>query len=340
MPTVFVYEFCCAFGVGREPTDPAHSLYREGAAMRDALVADFQLIPGMSVTTLELPAGVKSDREAFRERAKRCDWTLVIAPEIGGMLAERCRWVREVNGKLLGPSVEAVELTADKHALSKVWDAAKVRTPRTRLWAEWLLEPPRYPVVCKPIDGAGSSTTFLVPDAEHLPKCLVAAEAEGYTEDRLLLQDLVEGLAVSVSFLIGPSKAVPLAPAFQLLSTEGRFRYQGGALPIRPNLAERAVRVARQAIGCVEGLLGYVGVDLILGAATDGSADYAIEINPRLTTSYVGLRELCDGNLAEAMLVAATGGVIEEPGWKPGRVHFLPDGRLTHDPTPGAVYEG
>ncbi len=340
MPSVFVYEFCCAFGVGRDPTDPAHLLYREGVAMRDAIVADLQLIPGVTVTTLELPFGVKSDRDAFRDRAKKCDWTLVIAPEISGVLAERCRWAREVNGKLLGPSVAAVELTSDKLALSKVWDAAKVPTPRTRLWSEWLLEPPRYPVVCKPIDGAGSSTTFLVPDAEHLPKCLVAAEKEGYTEDRLLLQDLVEGLAVSVSFLIGPTQVTPLTPAFQLLSTEGRFRYQGGALPIRSDLAGRAVRLARQAIGCVEGLLGYVGVDLILGADPNGAADYAIEINPRLTTSYVGLRELCESNLAEAMLVAASGGAIEEPRWKPGRVHFLPDGRMLHDPTPGAVYEG
>ncbi len=340
MPSVFVYEFCCAFGVGRDESDPAHLLYREGAAMRDAVVADLQLIPGVSVTTLELPAGVKSDRDAFRERAKKCDWTLVIAPELSGMLAERCRWVREVNGKLLGPSVEAVELAADKLALSKAWDAAKVPTPRTRLWSEWLLEPPRYPVVCKPIDGAGSSTTFLVPDVEHLPTCLAAAEKEGYTEDRLLLQDLVEGLAVSVAFIIGPSQVVSLEPAFQLLSTDGRFRYQGGALPIRADLAGRALRLAKQALGCVDGLLGYVGVDVILGNAGNGSADYAIEINPRLTTSYVGLRELCKSNLAETMLVAAGGGEVEPPRWKPGRVQFYPDGRLNFDPTPGAMYEG
>ena len=50
------------------------------------------------------------------------------------------------------------------------------------------------------------------------------------------------------------------------------------------------------------GLSGYVGVDVVLG--NDGR-DWAIEINPRLTTSYVGLRALAGFNLAEAMLAVA-----------------------------------
>ena len=127
---------------------------------------------------------------------------------------------------------------------------------------------------------------------------------------------------------------MPLLPTFQLLSSDGRFRYEGGELPIPPDLAERAITLGRQAIGCVPGLLGYVGVDLILGDAADGSEDYAIEINPRLTTSYVGLRELADFNLAEAMLRVVNGEPVE-PRWKPGRVRFRPDGSVSVDPTPG-----
>ena len=42
MTTVFVYEYCCALGLGRDPSDPAHSLYREGRAMRDAVAEDFR----------------------------------------------------------------------------------------------------------------------------------------------------------------------------------------------------------------------------------------------------------------------------------------------------------
>ena len=53
--------------------------------------------------------------------------------------------------------------------------------------------------------------------------------------------------------------------------------------------------------------VGYVGVDLVLGREPDGSEDVVIEINPRLTTSYVGLRAAARTNLAEAMWQVAQG---------------------------------
>ena len=142
---------------------------------------------------------------------------------------------------------------------------------------------------------------------------------------RLMCQQVVPGRAASVAFLVGPSQTVPLLPTFQHLSDDGRFRYLGGELPIPPALAERSVTLGRRAVGCVPGLRGYVGVDLVLGDAADGSQDYAIEINPRLTTSYVGLRALAETNLAGAMLDVCAGRPVEVR-WKPGRVMFTPDG--------------
>jgi predicted ATP-grasp superfamily ATP-dependent carboligase len=64
--------------------------------------------------------------------------------------------------------------------------------------------------------------------------------------------------------------------------------------------------MAIRALQTLGDLCGYVGVDLVLGR--DGeSEDTVIEINPRLTTSYVGLRAASRGNLAQAMLDAAIG---------------------------------
>jgi predicted ATP-grasp superfamily ATP-dependent carboligase len=140
----------------------------------------------------------------------------------------------------------------------------------------------------------------------------------------MIAQAYVPGFAASVAFLIGPSQLLPLVPCQQLLSNDGRFHYRGGRLPIRPDLAERAVRIATAAVTGVPGLSGYVGVDVVLGEGRD----WAIEINPRLTTSYVGLRALAKFNLAEAMLAAMTGDALPRLEWRQGEVEFTPDGRI------------
>jgi hypothetical protein len=131
-----------------------------------------------------------------------------------------------------------------------------------------------------------------------------------------------------LSFLIGGEQIEPLLPASQELTDDGRFRYQGGVLPLPPPLSDRAVRLATQAIYPVSGLRGYVGVDMILGKSADGTEDQVIEINPRMTTSYVGLRALAKTNLAEAMIQIAEGKRIEPVNWKTGKLLFRPDGRV------------
>ena len=111
-------------------------------------------------------------------------------------------------------------------------------------------------------------------------------------------------------------------PARQLLSDDGRFHYRGGELPLVADLAERAVRLSRAGLDAVPGLRGYVGVDLVLGNAADGSEDRLIEINPRLTTSYLGLRKLARFNLLQALLDVVQGRSVELQ-WNAGTVHFL-----------------
>jgi predicted ATP-grasp superfamily ATP-dependent carboligase len=75
-------------------------------------------------------------------------------------------------------------------------------------------------------------------------------------------------------------------------------------------------------------LAGYVGVDVVLGDTEDGSQDQAIEINPRLTTSYIGLRRLARDNLAEALLALMAGQHVPSPRWHAGSVRFWPDGMV------------
>ena len=98
-----------------------------------------------------------------------------------------------------------------------------------------------------------------------------------------------------------------LPPCWQRLSADGRFSYRGGAVIREKELANRATALAAQALAAMPPALGYVGVDLVLGDDPDGADDVVIEINPRLTTSYVGLRRAVVENLAGAMIHVGDG---------------------------------
>lgn len=310
---VLAYEYCYCAGPTAGVTA---SMRAEGAAMLTAVLADLRAVPGVTATPFTLTSSIAEDA-TFRDAARAADAVLVIAPEIGGILEQRCRWAQESGAELLGSSPAAVRLTADKLALAAHFTANGVPMPPT--WAfdevpDW----PR-PAVVKPRDGAGSQDVRLCRERPAKPP--VAGE--------LIVQPRVPGRAASAAFLVGPAGVFGLPPAWQLLSDDGQFRYLGGELPLPADLAVRAERLARRAVECVPGLRGYVGVDLVLG--DDINSDVAIELNPRLTTSYVGLRALSEGNLAAALL-AVVRGEIPEVRWRSGSVRFTPDGAITRLP--------
>jgi predicted ATP-grasp superfamily ATP-dependent carboligase len=143
-------------------------------------------------------------------------------------------------------------------------------------------------------------------------------------------------LPASVAFLCGPGVVCPLAPCEQRLSHDGRFSYLGGRLPLAPELADRAVGLGRRALGALPSALGYVGIDLVLGADPAGAADYVIEVNPRLTTSYVGLRAASRTNLAAALLASAAGEAVKVE-FAPSPLEFAADGKTAPSLSSGSA---
>ena len=63
---------------------------------------------------------------------------------------------------------------------------------------------------------------------------------------------------------------------------------------------QRFETIARKIAKMLPDAAGYLGVDVIIDAENDRI--YVIEINPRLTTSYVGLREAIAHNPAKIIL--------------------------------------
>ena len=80
-----------------------------------------------------------------------------------------------------------------------------------------------------------------------------------------------------------------------------------GEVPWDHPLKDEAMQVAKKAVESIEGLKGYVGVDLILADEV-----YLLEINSRLTTPYVALRNITDFNLGLAIINSIYGHLPEE----------------------------
>jgi predicted ATP-grasp superfamily ATP-dependent carboligase len=306
---VFLYEWATGGGLIDVPRGWPASLVREGAAMLGALAADFTRIDGCRVSVLRdvrvlelaLPGCNIVDvisntdhHDEFERLAAAADATILIAPEFDRILWRAARRVVAAGGKLASPSPDFIRIATDKQQTCDALAAAGVRVP-----AGVLLQPEdslpaefTYPAVVKPNDGAGSQDTYLVSGPhDSVPAYAWPRRCEAF----------IPGMAASVAFLCGAGGRVPLIPCRQRLSYDGRFRYLGGELPLAAGLAERAKRLADRALAALPPATGYVGVDLVLGRDPNGCEDAVIEINPRLTTSYVGLRAAAKSNLADAM---------------------------------------
>jgi hypothetical protein len=338
---VFVYEHIAGGGMADE-TMPM-SLRVEGMAMLSAVIADLADIPGLSVTTTlderlvdQRPAGAQVTlvrpgelNSMLEQQAGRCDVTIVIAPELEGLLAGLVQRLETVGITTAGSTSAAVALTTDKLETARRLTAAGVPTIPTERLAEPITPPADadLPVVLKPRRGAGSAHTYLITEAAALRPCLNQAREEGLT-DEVIRQPFCPGLATSIALLVGPNQTLSLRPTTQRLSNDGRFRYHGGDMPLAPEMDQRAIALGRRAVAAIDGLRGYVGIDMILGDAADGSEDVVVEINPRMTTSYVGHRSMTPENVAEMWLEIAAGVEVEPPEMYNHSVRFTCDGRV------------
>ncbi len=93
----------------------------------------------------------------------------------------------------------------------------------------------------------------------------------------------------------------------------------------------RATALATRALNSLPPIIGYVGVDMVLSERSTAHNDYVIEVNPRLTTSYVGLRAIAQTNLAQHMLAIAAG-TADLPQFVDAAVEFDADGTVRWSP--------
>jgi len=320
-PNILIHEYIS--GGGWPDHKLPEKLMAEGLSMLRTILADFRDWGKATVTTtrdhrltaFSLPADRVVDLdssdhyETLKQLTKECTAALIIAPESGGILERLSLLMEQQRVQLLGSSPGSIARAANKWDCYRLFHQAGLATPDT--WCVSIknaiktAEEIGYPLVLKPIDGVGCEGVGLINDTASL---LLALEKHSCYKDHLLLQRYIKGHHVSVSLLIAEDAITCLSLNKQSIQIGSSFSYQGGEIPFICGRQKEAFDLAKRAATLLHGLKGYVGVDMLI---TDKGC-YLIEINPRLTTSYTGLRKVVNINLAGAIWDASIEGILPQ----------------------------
>jgi len=298
------------------PLEPGQgSLADEGFAMLAAVARDLASEPDVSVTAAvhsrlatSTPDAVstlivdKMTEAEIAAHAARFDRSLLVAPEIDGIAAAWSQRLESASASLLSPPSSVIRWASDKLAVAQT---LRLMSPQTQLldeesapteWGDELLVKPRF--------GAGSLFTARC-NRNSILQLVQFIRGQGFEGD-LLTQPMIDDHAVSAAVVARVDRPpVFLPPAEQRIIRVAEpslpgvhwLKYAGGRLPIF-DYQSRTAPLLQAVVDSLPRFNGWIGVDMILGP----SADVIVDVNPRLTTSYLGYSRLFPGIAARLVL--------------------------------------
>ncbi len=285
------------------------SILSEGFAMVSSLIRDFSnaghnvsivvcknFLKLFRFLNLNVRKIVVANFLELKKLAQLHDLTYVIAPESNGLLAHL---LEELDGFHVCSNHETVRRISDKATVMSELSKMGLKTPKTLIYTPenpLELDDFKPPFIVKPRTGTGCDGLKLFKASGELKHFLSNKKRE------FLIQEFVKGVPASVSLLTNGLRALPISLNRQFVSIS-RGMYLGGYTPMKHRLLNKAFETAVKAVESFRGLRGYIGVDVILSK----NGVCVIEINPRLTVSYVGLSRSLSENLSNAIIETGLG---------------------------------
>jgi len=308
----FVCEFITGGGMQHEALPP--KLAREGDMMLSALLADLQATGIKHLLCTRDPRLGPGDGQVktvpaddnvwdiWRKCMEESEAAWIIAPETEGVLYELTRMAHNAGCQVIGCTPEAIQLAASK---SKTRDhLASHQIPCIPIIHDLDAgSNHRTGWVVKPDDGVGAEGCCYFPEARQV---LAYVQSQ---KKRMIVQEFIPGIAASMSLLCYGGQARLLASNRQLFRfTVGTGHLDGVVVNGLPQYTDQFSTLAQDIAGAIPGLHGYVGVDVIVS----DQGPLVVEINPRLTTAYAGLRQSLGYNPAEWILSIFRTGSLPE----------------------------
>ena len=275
----------------------------EGAAMLAAIRESFERC-GYEVVTPERP-----DFEGeIRRLAPGCDVGLVIAPD---RLLFRYTQILEGLTHNVGCGSMNAAVCANKQRTAAILARNGVAVPPDAGEGKRIV---------KPVTGCGAQGVRLT-DEEPGAGEFAQAYVEGETLSVSLVGSRVTG-NVCEYYSGNPPLLLAVNRQEIAVGDDGRVRYLGGETPVHPDREEEIVEVAVRAMNIL-GCQGYAGIDIIAGDRI-----YVVDVNPRPTTSLVGIAAVMEEEIADILVTASHGEAPAEVHLS-GSVRFDKDGRIS-----------
>jgi tyramine---L-glutamate ligase len=316
---VLLYEHACGsgFNLSVEP-----NVLSEGFGMLRSVASDFKRA-GHQVTVLlddylsKLNPPIDADyvvpvtspfepQKFLSTLAYVNDFIYIIAPETKQTLLSLVQTIEKTGKTSLNTPSETINKSSNKAVLHETLKKLGVPALDTVAFngqaslsgvKREIMDRLNFPLVLKPLDGVSCAGICLIKSASQIESATKKMGTSGF-----VAQKYVKGVDVSVSLLCTGTEALAISLNRQNIALEEpelESSYVGGCVPFNHPKKPEAFRVAKK-IAVHFGLRGYVGIDFVL---TDEAA-YAVDVNPRLTTSYVGLNKTASVNVAQAIIDA------------------------------------
>lgn len=254
----------------------------------------------------------------LNDNAENFDNAIFISAENDNNLYNITKILEENNVNLYTSSSQACLISSDKF---QTYESLPNSIPQPRsfrfkidpkgywkraienLHEKWQAEDPLTPLklIIKPLIGVDCEDIVILESIDDLSYDLENIFPPG---SRIVVQEFIEGKDVSVSLISDGKNAIPISLNEQFVELkDDKGNYLGGKLPYESKYKQEAFDIAKNAVESVEGLRGFVGVDLIINAdEKDIYSVYLLEINSRFTTPYVGLNRIANFNIGKTII--------------------------------------
>jgi predicted ATP-grasp superfamily ATP-dependent carboligase len=316
---ILIFEYITGGGFNKQPLP--ESLITEGSLMLRALLDNLAKLDNVEVTVMleerlgnlvtetfvnMVLIGPEHDStEEFARLVAKADVVWPIAPEFNDILQNLCLTVTTLRKILLNSSAKAVAIAGNKfktYELLKQFDIATVPTWMYDQKTKRLDPSSTDEWIIKPVDGVGCTDSYVISSPQDL-------EQQEIVKNHYVIQPHLQGDKTSLSCLFKQGQGWLICANlqhFELINSQ----YQLIGIDINHHAdSGQYQHVIDQIALALPGLWGYVGIDLI------ETSEHALvlEINPRLTTSFVGINDALGINIAEAVLQLVHGEPILKP---------------------------